>query len=237
MDRSVPGRLGASLPPLDVPEQPLPSADLLRGELDLPEVSEGEVVRYFTTLSQMNFSVDTNYYPLGSCTMKYNPKINDEAARMPGFSQIHPLQPEESSAGRAEAGLPAPGLHLGDNGHGGHQPGNPCRRAGRAWRDADGACLSPLARRWASQDRSRTGQRPRHQPGLGSHVRLPGPERAKGQQRQHGPGRSERGLQRRPGWLDAHAAQHPGPLRRQHSGDMPGHPRSWRLWCTATART
>ena len=63
MDRSVPGRIGASLPPLDVPEQPMPSADLLRGELEMPEVSEGEVVRYFTTLSQMNFSVDTNYYP------------------------------------------------------------------------------------------------------------------------------------------------------------------------------
>ncbi len=99
MDRSVAGRMGASLPPLDVPEQPLPSKELLREELDLPEVSEGEVVRYFTTLSQMNFSVDTNYYPLGSCTMKYNPKINDEAARMPGFSQIHPLQPEETVQG------------------------------------------------------------------------------------------------------------------------------------------
>ena len=99
MDRSVAGRVGASLPPLDVPEQPLPSKELLREELHLPEVSEGEVVRYFTTLSQMNFSVDTNYYPLGSCTMKYNPKINDEAAKMPGFSQIHPLQPEETVQG------------------------------------------------------------------------------------------------------------------------------------------
>ena len=99
MDRSVPGRIGVSLPPLDVPEQPLPDGSMLRDDLPLPEVSQGEVVRYFTTLSQMNFSVDTNYYPLGSCTMKYNPKINDEAAQMPGFSRIHPLQPESTVQG------------------------------------------------------------------------------------------------------------------------------------------
>ncbi len=99
MDRSVPGRIGASLPDLDVPEQPLPAASMLRDDLPLPEVSQGEVVRYFTALSQMNFSVDTNYYPLGSCTMKYNPKINDEAAQLPGFSRIHPLQPESTVQG------------------------------------------------------------------------------------------------------------------------------------------
>lgn len=99
MDRSVQGRVGVALPPLDVPLQPLPSEEQLRYELALPEVSEGEVVRYFTSLSQMNFSVDTNFYPLGSCTMKYNPKINDEVAQLPGFSQIHPLQPEETVQG------------------------------------------------------------------------------------------------------------------------------------------
>ena len=99
MERSVRGRLGTTLPPLDVPEQPLPPKEHLRDSLELPEVSEGEVVRYFTHLSQMNFSVDTNYYPLGSCTMKYNPKINDELAQLPGLSQIHPLQPEETVQG------------------------------------------------------------------------------------------------------------------------------------------
>ena len=62
MDRSVSGRIGISLPPLEVPEQDLPSPDLLRNDLPLPEVSQGEVVRYFSNLSQMNFSVDTNYY-------------------------------------------------------------------------------------------------------------------------------------------------------------------------------
>ena len=99
MDRSVPGRVGAALPPLDVPAQPLPPDELLRTDLVLPEVSEGEVVRYFTNLSQLNFSVDTHFYPLGSCTMKYNPKVNDAVAQMPGFSQVHPLQPEATVQG------------------------------------------------------------------------------------------------------------------------------------------
>jgi glycine dehydrogenase subunit 2 len=99
MDRSVPGRVGCILPDSDVPFQALPPVNLLRNSLPLPEVSEPEVVQYFTGLSHKNFSIDTHFYPLGSCTMKYNPKINDEIAFSPGFAQIHPLQPEESSQG------------------------------------------------------------------------------------------------------------------------------------------
>lgn len=99
MDRSVPGRMGASLPPNDVPEQPMPSSDMLRDEIDFPEVTEGEIVRYFSQLSQFNFSIDHNFYPLGSCTMKYNPKVNDEVAAMRGFTDIHPLQPESTVQG------------------------------------------------------------------------------------------------------------------------------------------
>ncbi|HEU0021485.1 MAG TPA: aminomethyl-transferring glycine dehydrogenase subunit GcvPB, partial [Dehalococcoidia bacterium] len=75
---------------------------LLRTDLDLPEISEPEVVQYFTGLSQLNFSIDTQFYPLGSCTMKYNPKINDEVAFLPGFAGIHPLQSEEVSQGALE---------------------------------------------------------------------------------------------------------------------------------------
>ncbi|MBI3977307.1 MAG: aminomethyl-transferring glycine dehydrogenase subunit GcvPB [Chloroflexi bacterium] len=87
-----PGRCGASLPALDVPEaEPLSSA-LLREDLNLPELSEIEVVRHFTRLSQLNGCIDTVFYPLGSCTMKYNPKVNEIAARLPGFADIHPLQ-------------------------------------------------------------------------------------------------------------------------------------------------
>ena len=99
MERSVPGRVGVVLPDLDVPAQVLPDNALLRNELPLPEVSEPEVVQYFTGLSLLNFSIDTHFYPLGSCTMKYNPKINDEIAFQPGFAGIHPLQPAEQSQG------------------------------------------------------------------------------------------------------------------------------------------
>ena len=99
MDRSVPGRIGTTLPTLDVPEQPLPRGELLRRELEMPEVSENELVRYFAQISQFNFSIDHNFYPLGSCTMKYNPKVNDEIASIPGVSEIHPLQPEASVQG------------------------------------------------------------------------------------------------------------------------------------------
>ena len=102
LERSVPGRVGALAPPLDVPAQPLPDTALLRADLPLPEVSEPEVVQYFTALSQLNFSIDTQFYPLGSCTMKYNPKVNDEMAFLPGFAALHPLQPAETAQGALE---------------------------------------------------------------------------------------------------------------------------------------
>lgn len=90
-EKSVPGRRGYRLPSLDVPEEPLPQSAVREG-LDLPEVSELDVVRHFTRLSQLNFSIDTHFYPLGSCTMKYNPKINDEVAGLSGFALLHPFQ-------------------------------------------------------------------------------------------------------------------------------------------------
>ena len=99
MDRSVAGRRGIIMPPLDVEEQPLPDAGLLREDLELPEVSQPEVVRYFTRLSQLNYSIDTNFYPLGSCTMKYNPKINDMVASLPGMAHLHPMNAAELSQG------------------------------------------------------------------------------------------------------------------------------------------
>ncbi|MCH7800001.1 MAG: aminomethyl-transferring glycine dehydrogenase subunit GcvPB, partial [Chloroflexi bacterium] len=99
MERSSPGRIGTTLPPLDVPEAQLPDSDMLREDLEMPEVSEGDLVRYFSQISQFNFSIDHNFYPLGSCTMKYNPKLNDEIASLPGLTQIHPLQPESTVQG------------------------------------------------------------------------------------------------------------------------------------------
>jgi glycine dehydrogenase subunit 2 len=93
-----PGRMAASLPALDVPASLLPDG-MLRADLPLPEVSEIEVVRHFTRLSQMNHAVDTGFYPLGSCTMKYNPKVNDRAIALPGFQNIHPYQDEMTVQG------------------------------------------------------------------------------------------------------------------------------------------
>ena len=99
MDRSVPGRIGILMPPSDVPEQPLPDREMLRDDLPMPELSQPEVVRYFTRLSQLNYSVDTQFYPLGSCSMKYNPKINDLVASLPGMAYLHPLAPPQLSQG------------------------------------------------------------------------------------------------------------------------------------------
>jgi glycine cleavage system P protein (glycine dehydrogenase) subunit 2 len=95
---SSPGRTGAHLPALDVPAAPLPEG-FVRDGLPLPELSEVDVVRHFTHLSTMNFSVDTVFYPLGSCTMKYNPKINDAVAALPGLARIHPYQDEGTVQG------------------------------------------------------------------------------------------------------------------------------------------
>ncbi len=95
---SIPGRQGLRYPEPDVPQAHLPEV-FTRQDLPLPELSELEVVRHFTRLSQLNYSIDTGFYPLGSCTMKYNPKINEEVARLPGFAHIHPLQPVETVQG------------------------------------------------------------------------------------------------------------------------------------------
>ncbi len=102
-DRSVPGRDGASLPRLDVPqadpEQLFTPALCRKQPAALPEVSEPEVVRHFTRLSTWNFGVDHGFYPLGSCTMKYNPKLNEWAARLPGFASMHPATPTHLAQG------------------------------------------------------------------------------------------------------------------------------------------
>jgi glycine dehydrogenase subunit 2 len=95
---SSPGRQGVRYPEPDVPVTEYPK-EFLRKDLPLPELSEADVVRHFTHLSQMNYSVDGGFYPLGSCTMKYNPKINEVTARLPGFASSHPLQPIETVQG------------------------------------------------------------------------------------------------------------------------------------------
>ena len=98
------GRVGFNFPDLDVPEKPISElidASSLRKEdlPELPEVSEVDVIRHYTNLSRMNYGVDLGFYPLGSCTMKYNPKINEDLAGLAGFEKVHPLQPEYSVQG------------------------------------------------------------------------------------------------------------------------------------------
>jgi glycine dehydrogenase subunit 2 len=128
------GRRAHRLPACDVPERPvselLPPAALADVPPALPELSEPQVVRHFANLSQLNMSVDTHFYPLGSCTMKYNPKRNERVANMPGFADVHPYQPKETLQGLLEvlydlqeylqeiSGLPACSLQPAAGAHG-----------------------------------------------------------------------------------------------------------------------
>ncbi len=102
-ERGSPGRVGYSLPADDLPDRGKHSdlaPELCRETLEhFPEVSEAEVVRHFTRLSQWNFSAATTLYPLGSCTMKYNPVVNEMVVRLPGFAQLHPLMPDDCVQG------------------------------------------------------------------------------------------------------------------------------------------
>ena len=105
-EETKPGRIGYSLPELDVPEvaltELLPEEFIRTSEAELPEVSELDIMRHYTALSRRNHGVDSGFYPLGSCTMKYNPKINESVARLNGFAHVHPLQDAESVQGSLE---------------------------------------------------------------------------------------------------------------------------------------
>src|SRR6204780_3496376 len=105
-ERSSPGKRGYQLPPLDVPAIDPASvlgAENARAEIaDFPEVSEVEAIRHFTRLSTQNYAIDLGLYPLGSCTMKYNPRVNEQVARIEGLAWAHPYQPESLSQGILE---------------------------------------------------------------------------------------------------------------------------------------
>src|SRR5437868_12435733 len=131
---SKPGRRGARLPACDVPapkvEELLPAEALADHMPPLPEVAEPDVVRHFTNLSTLNMSVDTHFYPLGSCTMKYNSKRNERMAVLPGIADLHPLQPDDTIQGLLQllfelqqmlaeiSGLPAVSLQPAAGAHG-----------------------------------------------------------------------------------------------------------------------
>jgi glycine dehydrogenase subunit 2 len=101
-ERSVAGRGAYTLPRHDLPSPEVPSGLRREQPPRLPEVSEPELVRHFTALTTRNFGVDTGFYPLGSCTMKHNPRVNEVAARLPGFVDLHPLQDEDGAQGALE---------------------------------------------------------------------------------------------------------------------------------------
>ena len=101
-ERSRPGRGNDLLPPCDVPVTQF-DPSLLRGApLRLPEIAEVDLGRHYTELAKQTHGVNDGFYPLGSCTMKYNPRVNEEAAAQPGFTQLHPLQPVETVQGALE---------------------------------------------------------------------------------------------------------------------------------------
>ena len=101
-DASRPGRRASSFPALDVPAASIDSAHARTTPVGLPEVGELDLVRHYTRLSQQNYGLDTGFYPLGSCSMKYNPKVAETAAGQPGFARLHPLQPVETVQGTLE---------------------------------------------------------------------------------------------------------------------------------------
>ena len=121
-ERSQPGRRAGSLPRYDIPAAEVPAELARTSPPRLPELSEPELLRHFTALSDRNFGIDTGFYPLGSCTMKHNPRVNERVVMLPGFKDLHPLQEEEGAQGALElmwrlqeilaevAGLPAVSL-------------------------------------------------------------------------------------------------------------------------------
>ena len=118
-EKSVPGKRAWILPPSSIPEQPVTELTVRnltrKNGLNLPELTELDIVRHYTGLSTRNHGVDSGFYPLGSCTMKYNPKINEDIAKISGFTQIHPLSPSEIIQGSLlvieQLEQPAAGAH------------------------------------------------------------------------------------------------------------------------------
>ena len=101
-EKSQPGRRASTLPQSGAPLGDVP-ADLRRARPPrLPELSEPEILRHFHELTTRNYGIDTGFYPLGSCTMKYNPRVNERVVAFPGFRDVHPLQEEEAAQGALE---------------------------------------------------------------------------------------------------------------------------------------
>ena len=136
-DRGAPGRRAVDVPAWNGDETPLPAAHLLRDSVRLPELSQGELVRYYTALSARNYGIDSGTYPLGSCTMKYNPKVDELIASLPGFASAHPQAPPEDTQGTLRTLLELRRALAEITGLARGQPRARRRSAGRAGRGAD----------------------------------------------------------------------------------------------------
>ena len=180
-ERSRPGRGGGKIPhpPKDALDR-LPAGQRRTVAPALPEMNEPDVVRHYVNLSQLNYAIDTGFYPLGSCTMKFNPKLNEWAARLPGFASLHPLAPDELAQGTLELlwGLEArAGRDQRDEGR--HPPAGR-RRPGRADRHPHDPGLPPGQGRPRADRGARPGQLARDEPGDRHDGRLPDRDRAVG---------------------------------------------------------
>ena len=172
-ERSSPGKVGYQLPDLDVPDvDPVEALgeSQVRPEIEgFPEVSEVDVIRHFTRLSTWNYAIDLGLYPLGSCTMKYNPRVNELVARVEGLAWIHPYQPDSLSQGAMEI-MAQLGEHCLTEITGMDfvtlQPA--AERAWRAYRHPAGARVASVQGQPA-QESDHTRFRPWHQPGYRSH--------------------------------------------------------------------
>ena len=212
-------RRRTNLPELDVP--PVDAAEALgadnvrAGIEGFPEVSEVETIRHFTRLSTWNFAIDYGMYPLGSCTMKYNPRINEPVARTEGLAWAHPYQPEALAQGCLEvmAQLEA-GAHR-DHRHGRGHSAARRRRARRADRHPPHPRPAGKARQPAQEDPD-PRFRPRHQPCHRRHRRLRGGEHQVQRDRRRGPRRPGAVRHRRRGGADGDQPQHARRLRKQH---------------------
>ncbi len=225
---SKPGCSGAKLPQCDVPLRPvaelLPAEALAEKPLPLPELSEPDIVRHFVNLSTLNMSVDTHFYPLGSCTMKYNPKRNERIAGMPGFANLHPYQSDDTIQGMLEllyqsqqmlaeiSGLPAVSL----------QPAAGAQ--GELTALLGGGSLFP--RSWHPEvGGAHSRRRPRHQPGQRRDGRLRHRAGEEHRRRADRSRRSSRPARRSRGRAHDHQSEHAGDLRNAHRQNRRDGPR------------
>ena len=221
-ERSVEGRRAAQLPEVGRPGKAAGRADpagMLRAEGPrLPEVSEPEIVRHYNRISRRNFDLDTGFYPLGSCTMKHNPKVNERVAALPGHARLHPLTPPERAQGALEVmwllqrslseicGLPHVSLQPSAGAHG--------ELAGllltRAYHDDRGE-----SRHKVLTPDTAHGTNPATVTMAGYEVVKVDDRRARRHRRRR-PAREGRRRRRLP---DAHEPEHARPVRRAHRGD------------------